>query len=87
MPCYALGDRVPQIDPTAFVHPDAVVVGDVRIGPESTIWPAAVLRGAFMNHTIHHRAQLGVYLRLNEVPVPALYGPSADEQFSDSKDS
>jgi uncharacterized damage-inducible protein DinB len=34
-----------------------------------------------MNHTIHHRAQLGVYLRLNEVPVPALYGPSADEQF------
>jgi uncharacterized damage-inducible protein DinB len=45
---------------------------------------AAVLRGAFMNHTIHHRAQLGVYLRLNEVPVPALYGPSADEQFSAS---
>jgi uncharacterized damage-inducible protein DinB len=42
---------------------------------------AAVLRGPFMNHTIHHRAQLGVYLRLNEVPVPALYGPSADEQF------
>ena len=46
---------------------------------------AGVLRGPFMNHTIHHRAQLGVYLRLNEVPVPALYGPSADEQFSDSK--
>ena len=42
---------------------------------------AAVLRGPFMNHTIHHRAQLGLYLRLNEVPVPALYGPSADERF------
>jgi uncharacterized damage-inducible protein DinB len=32
-----------------------------------------------MNHLIHHRAQLSVYLRLNNVPVPALYGPSADE--------
>lgn len=39
-----------------------------------------VLRGMVMNHMIHHRAQLGVYLRLNDVPVPALYGPSADEQ-------
>jgi uncharacterized damage-inducible protein DinB len=39
----------------------------------------AVLRGFFMNHSIHHRAQLGVYLRLNNVPVPAIYGPSADE--------
>jgi len=39
----------------------------------------AVLRSFVMNHGIHHRAQLGVYLRLNNVPVPALYGPSADE--------
>jgi uncharacterized damage-inducible protein DinB len=39
----------------------------------------AVLRGFVMNHSIHHRAQLGVYLRLNDLPVPALYGPSADE--------
>jgi carbonic anhydrase/acetyltransferase-like protein (isoleucine patch superfamily) len=45
MPIYALGDRLPTIDPTAFVHPDAVVIGDVTIGPESTIWPCAVLRG------------------------------------------
>ncbi len=37
------------------------------------------LRALVMNHTIHHRAQLGVYLRLNDVPVPAIYGPSADE--------
>jgi uncharacterized damage-inducible protein DinB len=35
----------------------------------------------FFNHLIHHRAQLGVYLRLNGEPVPGLYGPSADEQF------
>lgn len=41
---------------------------------------AACIRSFVMNHTIHHRAQLGVYLRLNDVPVPALYGPSADEQ-------
>jgi uncharacterized damage-inducible protein DinB len=40
----------------------------------------ACLRSMVMNHCIHHRAQLTVYLRLNDVPVPALYGPSADEQ-------
>ena len=45
MPLYALGDRQPTIDPTAFVHPDAVIIGDVTIGAESTVWPAAVLRG------------------------------------------
>jgi uncharacterized damage-inducible protein DinB len=39
----------------------------------------AVLRSFVMNHSIHHRAQLGVYLRLNNVPVPSIYGPSADE--------
>ncbi len=45
MAIYALGDREPQVDPTAFVHPDAVLIGDVRIGPESTVWAGAVLRG------------------------------------------
>lgn len=39
----------------------------------------AVLRGFVMNHMIHHRAQLGVYLRMNDVSVPSIYGPSADE--------
>jgi len=39
----------------------------------------AVVRCFLFNHTIHHRAQLGVYLRLNDVPVPSIYGPSADE--------
>jgi len=37
------------------------------------------LRRMVMNHIIHHRAQLGVYLRLNDVAVPSVYGPSADE--------
>jgi uncharacterized damage-inducible protein DinB len=41
----------------------------------------AVLRGFVMNHLIHHRAQLGVYLRLNDIPVPSIYGPSADEMM------
>jgi uncharacterized damage-inducible protein DinB len=39
----------------------------------------AVLRTMVMNHNIHHRAQLGVFLRLNDIPLPATYGPSADE--------
>ena len=39
----------------------------------------AVLRSFFMNHSIHHRGQLSVYLRLNNVAVPSIYGPSADE--------
>jgi uncharacterized damage-inducible protein DinB len=39
-------------------------------------------RHMFFNHLLHHRAQLGVYLRLNDIPVPGLYGPSADEQFN-----
>lgn len=39
----------------------------------------AVLRSFVLNHMIHHRAQMGVYLRLNNLPVPSIYGPSADE--------
>jgi uncharacterized damage-inducible protein DinB len=38
-------------------------------------------REMFLNHLVHHRAQLGVYLRLNEKPVPATYGPSADDKM------
>lgn len=45
MPLYALADKTPTIDPTAFVHPDAVVIGDVTIGAESSVWPTTVLRG------------------------------------------
>jgi uncharacterized damage-inducible protein DinB len=39
----------------------------------------AAFRSFVLHHVIHHRGQLSVYLRLNEVPVPAIYGPSADE--------
>ncbi len=47
MAIYALGDRVPRVDPDAYVHPDAVVIGDVRIGAGATVWPGAVLRGDY----------------------------------------
>lgn len=38
-----------------------------------------VLRGMVFNHIVHHRGQLSVYMRLNDIPVPGIYGPSADE--------
>jgi uncharacterized damage-inducible protein DinB len=43
-----------------------------------TLPRAAVLRSLLMNHIIHHRGQLSVYLRLNDVPLPSIYGPTAD---------
>ena len=52
----------------------------LKSGEEVMTMPRiAVLRSFIMNHMIHHRGQLTVYLRLNDVPLPALYGPSADE--------
>jgi carbonic anhydrase/acetyltransferase-like protein (isoleucine patch superfamily) len=45
MPIYALGDLVPEIDPEAYVHPDAVVIGRVILGEQASVWPTAVLRG------------------------------------------
>ena len=44
-----------------------------------TMPKVAVMRSFVMNHTIHHRAQLGVYLRMNDIAIPGMYGPSADE--------
>lgn len=45
VPVYALGDVEPDIHPDAYVHPDAVVIGNVTLGAHSTVWPTAVLRG------------------------------------------
>jgi carbonic anhydrase/acetyltransferase-like protein (isoleucine patch superfamily) len=45
VPVYALGAAAPEIHPTAYVHPDAVLIGRVHVGAESSIWPTAVLRG------------------------------------------
>ncbi len=58
------------VKPWTLLHAGKTVLTMPRIG---------VLRSFVLNHIIHHRAQLGVYLRLNDVPVPSIYGPSADE--------
>jgi carbonic anhydrase/acetyltransferase-like protein (isoleucine patch superfamily) len=58
MAVYALGDLVPQIDPDAFVHPDATVIGDVRLGPDTTVWPQAVLRGDYGRITVGARTSI-----------------------------
>jgi carbonic anhydrase/acetyltransferase-like protein (isoleucine patch superfamily) len=55
---YALGDRVPQIHPDAYVHPDAVVIGDVTLGAGSTVWPSAVLRGDYGTITVGERTSI-----------------------------
>jgi len=62
---------------------DEQLAGKILVTPtiEKPLW--RVLRGVgrgFMNHFIHHRGQLSVYLRLLDVPVPGMYGPSADER-------
>ena len=60
---------------------EMMVVWSLKTNGEKlfTMPRVAVWRSFVLNHLIHHRAQLGVYLRLNDVPVPATYGPSADE--------
>jgi carbonic anhydrase/acetyltransferase-like protein (isoleucine patch superfamily) len=58
MPIYALGDQVPDIAPDAYVHPDAVVIGSVVIGSESTVWPNAVLRGDYGRIEIGRRTSI-----------------------------
>ncbi|MBF0620677.1 MAG: gamma carbonic anhydrase family protein [Magnetococcales bacterium] len=45
MAIYSFDGIVPSIDPTAFVHPDAVIIGDVHIGPGASIWPNVTIRG------------------------------------------
>jgi uncharacterized damage-inducible protein DinB len=49
-----------------------------------TLPKIAVIRSVVMNHTIHHRGQLGVYYRLNDIAVPGMYGPSADDKSAAS---
>ena len=60
-----------------FMAPWSLLAGGQAIFAMPRI---ACIRSMVMNHIIHHRGQLTVYLRLNDVPVPAIYGPSADEQ-------
>ena len=75
MPVYALDDLVPEIDPGAFVHPEAVVIGAVRIGPGSTVWPGAVLRGDNDVITVGERTSVqdGVVVHVSQ-GVPTTIG-------------
>jgi uncharacterized damage-inducible protein DinB len=59
-----------------FLHPWSLLRGGATV---FTMPKIAVVRSFVMNHIIHHRAILCVYLRLNDVPVPGMYGPSADD--------
>ena len=60
-----------------FMKPWTLLKGGQKL---MTLPKIAVMRSFVLNHIIHHRAQLGVYLRLNDIPVPSIYGPSADER-------
>ena len=69
---------------TKFITPAVVMAGwnlqaQVREQVYFTMPKVAVMRSFVMNHIVHHRGQLSVYLRLNDIPVPSIYGPSADE--------
>jgi carbonic anhydrase/acetyltransferase-like protein (isoleucine patch superfamily) len=58
MPIYRLGELVPRIHPEAFIHPEAVLIGDVTVGSESTVWPGAVLRGDYGQIVIGDRSSV-----------------------------
>jgi len=60
---------------------DEYLAKTIRVTPEVSKTVYVALRGrGLMNHLIHHRGQLTVYLRLLDVPIPGMYGPSADEK-------
>ncbi|MBO2457106.1 gamma carbonic anhydrase family protein [Actinomadura violacea] len=58
MAVYALGDQVPDIHPTAYVHPGATVIGSVVLGEGATVWPGAVLRGDYGTITVGARTSV-----------------------------
>jgi uncharacterized damage-inducible protein DinB len=65
-----------ELDDTTLAGTTTLRRGDTKFfsGPRT-----ALLRAVMLNHTYHHRGQLSVYLRLLDVPVPSVYGPTADE--------
>lgn len=69
-------EAIAAMDDAAMMQPWTLRKGDHVI---FTMPKVAVLRSFVLNHMIHHRGQLTVYLRLLDAPVPGLYGPSADE--------
>lgn len=75
MPIYALGDLTPTIHPDAYVHPDAVIIGDVRIGAQSSVWPGAVLRGDDGYISVGERTSIQDNCVIHTTPVfPTIVG-------------
>ena len=72
----AASAAVAATDDAAFAKTFTLLAGGKQI---FSLPRVAAFRGFVLNHIIHHRGQLTVYLRLNDVPVPSIYGPSADE--------
>jgi uncharacterized damage-inducible protein DinB len=70
--------RLAQTTDPELLAPWTLKKGDQEL---FTMPRIAAIRSFVMNHSIHHRGQLSVYLRLNDVPIPPIYGPTADEQF------
>jgi carbonic anhydrase/acetyltransferase-like protein (isoleucine patch superfamily) len=58
MPIYALGDYIPTLHPESYIHPEAVVIGQVSVGAGSTVWPGAVLRGDYGSITVGERTSV-----------------------------
>ena len=83
MAIYALGDRVPEIHETAYVHEQATVIGSVRLGPGASVWPQAVIRaddnvisigeassvqdGAVLHCTTHHPTTVGNFVTIGHL--------------------
>jgi len=75
MPIYALGDRTPTIHADAFIHPDAVVIGDVHVGAHSSVWPSAVLRGDYGTVIVGERTSIQDGAIIHAVPdYPTVIG-------------
>jgi carbonic anhydrase/acetyltransferase-like protein (isoleucine patch superfamily) len=75
VPRYQLEDRVPEIHPEAFVHPDAVLIGTVVVEAEATVWPGAVLRGDYGRIVIGARSSIQDNAVLHAVPIyPTVVG-------------
>ena len=84
MPIYALGDQVPVIDSTAFVHPEAVIIGSVIIGAEASVWPGAVLRGDNGEIRIGAPAHLALW-RAEHLVVQAADGRVSSSWSTDAR--
>ncbi len=76
VPVYALGDATPDIDSTAYVHPDAVVIGRVTLGAGASVWPGTVLRGDYGGITVGARTSVqdGTIVHAT-AEFPTLIGP------------